>query len=228
MAATGLLDHVRQSVETRFAFLQSYGFPPFAESQLAYEFHFESRNDAVAIDIWFEAIPCSPIWATINGYHIATLEPDNDLISGYSERHSELYDEYFSNYIKTNDPGWLAKLTDQYSSFGQALNDEYLAEIAHVLLRNDIVLSVGKMDFLQAQKELKLAHTQQLLHEQKALDKRYTCTICYASGLEVEYESASLEGLRKNIRQLVYKPIDAITTLEVHDWNGQLIAFPID
>lgn len=227
MATTGLLDDIRKSIKAHFAFLQSYGFSAFSENQLAFEFHYECRNDAAAIDIWLEAISASPVWVTINGYDVSDLEPDNERIKTYSAKYTELYDEYFSNYLKTDDAAWLTKITEQYRVSGQALNDDFLAEIAGMLQRNSAVL-LGETDLLQAQQELRVAHRAYLLHEARAQSKLYTCTIRYASGMEAECESATLEGIRANVRQAPQSPLDPITTIEVYDWHGQQIPFADD
>lgn len=62
MKSNGFYTDIKESIEKHFSFLKAFGFSAFEEKQLAYEFHFEAKNDAVLIDIWFEATTSTPIW----------------------------------------------------------------------------------------------------------------------------------------------------------------------
>ena len=57
---------IKETIEKYFGFLAAYGFPGFEENQVAYECHFETKNEYVSIDIWFEATSSTPIWANGN------------------------------------------------------------------------------------------------------------------------------------------------------------------
>lgn len=84
MEARNFHSDIKESIEEHFSFLKAFGFSAFEEKQLAYEFHFETKNDAVLIDIWFEATASTPIWMTINGYHVDHLELKNSKFKSLS------------------------------------------------------------------------------------------------------------------------------------------------
>jgi hypothetical protein len=140
---------LKESIEQYFGFLTAYGFPGFEENQLAYECHFETKNTDVSIDIWFEAIPSTPIWAKIDQYYIDNLEPDNQIIKDYSSQLKANYDELFEQYLNTNKKEYLNDITEQYAVHGKAINDKYLKELSEILQRHAAVLS-GDVELLKS------------------------------------------------------------------------------
>jgi hypothetical protein len=140
---------IKESIEEYFGFLTAYGFPGFEENQVAYECHFETKNKDVSIDIWFEAIPSTPIWAKIDQYYIDNLEPDNPIVKDYSNRLTTHYDELFKQYLNTKKEKYLDELTEQYAVHGKAINDKYLKELSDILQRHVTVLS-GHLELLKS------------------------------------------------------------------------------
>ena len=89
---------IKESIEEYFSFLTAYGFPGFEENQVAYECHFETKNKYVSIDISFEAISSTPIWAKIDQYYIDHLEPENQIVKDYTNQLKENYDKLYEQY----------------------------------------------------------------------------------------------------------------------------------
>lgn len=93
MEETNFYEDIKESVNTIFAFLQSdFDFSNFQENRIAYEMHFEAKNDCVSLNIWFEAILTTPIWITINNYYVTYLEPENKIVQYYHKQIDELYE----------------------------------------------------------------------------------------------------------------------------------------
>ncbi|MCZ4244801.1 hypothetical protein [Pedobacter punctiformis] len=141
---------IKESIEENFSFLQSdFQFSAFVEKQLAYEIHFETENDFVSIDIWFEATTSTPIWAKINEYYIDNLEPKNKKIENYRTDLRENYNNLFEQYLKTKKTIFLDKISNQYAVSGKEINDKYLKELSEILKRHIAVLN-GDFDLLEA------------------------------------------------------------------------------
>jgi hypothetical protein len=98
--------------------LTTYGFPGFEEKQVAYECHFETKNDDVSIDIWFEAISSTPIWAKIGLYFIDNLERENQIIKDYKTQLKKNYDPLYEKCLNTNKKRYLEEITKQYAVNG--------------------------------------------------------------------------------------------------------------
>ena len=144
---------IKESIEKYFEFLIDFGFPKFDEKQLAYELHFETKNNYVVLDIYFEAITSTPIWATLNGYHIDNLELKNQKFEAYKTEHIETYDDLFKQYLKTNNNKFLEKISKQYAVNGKEINDKYLKELSEVLKRHINTLS-GDLELLKLNTEI--------------------------------------------------------------------------
>ncbi|HEX6428286.1 MAG TPA: hypothetical protein VF008_11390 [Niastella sp.] len=140
---------IKESIEKYFSFLTAYGFSDFEENQVAYECHFETKNNFVSIDIWFEATSSTPIWAKIDRYYIDNLEPENQLLKDYSSQLKANYDQLFEQYLNTNKRKYLEEITKQYAVNGKEINDSYLIELSEILQRHDYVLR-GDLDLLQS------------------------------------------------------------------------------
>lgn len=144
---------IKESIEKHFVFLKDFGFPKFDEKQLAYELHFETKNDFVSLDIFFEAITSTPIWATINGYYIDNLELKNQKIEDYKTQLKENYEELFEQYLKTSKNNFLGKISKQYAVNGKEINDKYLKELSAILKRHITVLN-GDLELLKSNTEM--------------------------------------------------------------------------
>jgi hypothetical protein len=149
MGARTFYSDIKESIEKYFGFLTAYGFPGFEENQVAYECHFETKNNFVSIDIWFEATTSTPIWAKIDQYYIDNLEPENQIVKNYTSQLKENYDKLFEQYLKTNKRKYLDDITKQYGVNGKEINDRYLIELSEILQRHDSVLR-GDLDLLQS------------------------------------------------------------------------------
>ncbi|MEI2273272.1 hypothetical protein OHD16_14060 [Sphingobacterium sp. ML3W] len=104
------------------------------------------------IDIWFEAIVSTPIWAKINNYYIDNLELENENIKRYNKRLDEIYDTIEEN----SDTKCFENEFSQYHKYGQELNTFYLTEIANLLKRYSSVLE-GNFELLEANTQLLIA-----------------------------------------------------------------------
>ena len=134
---------ISSSVKKIFSFLQTeFGFSEFKEKQLAYEIHLITKNKFATIDIWFEAISSTPIWAKINDYYIDNLELENSIIKEYQEKLSRKYNKQ--------------------------LNDKYLNEISEILQRHPNVLH-GNMELLQSNTEI-IIHKNQLIKDKERIE----------------------------------------------------------
>lgn len=166
MEETNFYEDIKESVNTIFAFLQSdFGFSNFQENQLAYEMHFEAKNDCVSIDIWFEAIVTTPIWIKINNYYVTGLEPENEIVQYYYLQIDELYEpapEQAENKCYQFE-------FSQYYKHGKTLNTLYLNEIANILRRHSSVFK-GDFELLEAN-SLILAADYKKKIDQERIDK---------------------------------------------------------
>lgn len=153
MKLKGFYTDIKQSIEKHFSFLKAFGFSDFEEKQLAYELHFETKNNVVLIDIWFEATASTPIWMTINGYYVDHLEPENSKLKVYQIALKENYDKSFGQYLETNQTGFLNQIAEQYAVNGKEINDSYLKELSEIIKRNITVLS-GNLEILKSNTEI--------------------------------------------------------------------------
>ncbi|RKE56061.1 hypothetical protein [Sphingobacterium detergens] len=153
MEETNFYTDIIESIKLIFSFLQKkYGFSDFEERQIAYEMHYEAHKDDIMIDIWFEAIVSTPIWAKINNYYIDNLELENENIKRYNKRLDEIYDTIEEN----SDTKCFENKFSQYYKYGQELNTFYLTEIANLLKRYSSVLE-GNFELLEANTQLLIA-----------------------------------------------------------------------
>ena len=137
MEETNFYTDIKESVEEVFSFLQSdFLFSVFVERQIAYEIHFETKNNFVNVDIWFEATVATPIWIKINEFYVDNLEPNNNVIQNYSKKLGELYEPLNEN----SDIVFFEFGLSQYRKYGKKLNLVYLTEIASMLKRHSSVL----------------------------------------------------------------------------------------
>jgi|GEM_PF-1172384 len=209
---------LKQSIETHFSFLKDHGFSDFEENQLAYEMHFETKNDFVSIDIWFEATHSTPIWAKINQYHIDTLEPQNPIVKNYSVELKENYDDLFQQYLQTNKKKFLYKIAEQYAINGKELNDKYLKELSQILKRH---LSVLKGDVELVKSNAEILHKEHELRIAKERIKNKIYTLEYNIFLSSEFteyefyeEFTALEDIRHYLSER-----DEIKKYRILDWN---------
>jgi len=144
---------IKESIEKHFGFLNEFGFRKFKEKQLAYELHFETQNRSVSLDISFEAIPSTPIWAKINEYYIDNLELKNPKIEDYRIKLKENYNELFEQYLKTKKKIFLEKIATQYTVNGKEINDNYLKELSEILKRHITTLN-GDFELLKSNSEI--------------------------------------------------------------------------
>lgn len=153
MTENNFYSDIKESIEKHFSFLKEFGFSKFNEKQLAYELHFQAKNNFVSFDIYFEAIPSTPIWITINGYYLDTLELKNPKIEEYKTELKDNYDELFEQYLMTNNNKFLDKISKQYAVNGQKINDKYLGELSELLKRHIAVLN-GDFELLKLNTEI--------------------------------------------------------------------------
>jgi hypothetical protein len=153
MKENNFYSDIKESLEQHFSFLKDFGFPQFDEKQLAYEFHFETKNNFVSLDISFEAITSTPIWATINGCNIGNLELKNQKIEDYKTELKENYEDLFEQYLKTSKNKFLDKISKQYAVNGKEINDKYLKELSEILKRHITVLN-GDFELLKSNTEI--------------------------------------------------------------------------
>ena len=153
MKENNFYSDIRESIEQHFSFLKDFGFPKFDEKQLAYEFHFETKNNFVSLDISFEAITSTPIWATINGYYIENFELKNQKIKDYKTELKENYEDLFEQYLKTSKNKFLDKISKRYAVNGKEINDKYLKELSEILKRYITVLN-GDFELLKSNTEI--------------------------------------------------------------------------
>ena len=153
MAGNNFYSDIKESIERYFSFLSEFGFSTFEEKQLAYELHFEAKNNHALIDISFEAIPSTPIWAKINGYYIDNLELKNSKIEEYKAQLKENYDDLFEQYLRTNNDIFLDKIAEKYIVNGKKINDKYLAELSEILKRHITILN-GDFEILKSNTEI--------------------------------------------------------------------------
>lgn len=140
MARSTFYEDIKNSVTTHFGFLSEFGFAGFKEEQLAYELHLKTQNDAVAIDIAFEAVPSTPIWAKVGGYSFHDIEPDAPALEAYRAERADAYDALWEAYVETREKSHLERLFARYAEVGAAINDRYLKALAEMLKRHPEVL----------------------------------------------------------------------------------------
>lgn len=134
---------ITSSVKDIFSFLQTeFDFSKFKEKQLAYEIHLITKNKFVTIDIWFEAISSTPIWAKINDYYIDNLELENINIQEYNKNLSRKYNKQ--------------------------LNDKYLKEISEILKRHSNAL-YGNLELLKSNTEI-IINENKLLKDKERIE----------------------------------------------------------
>jgi len=202
MKSKGFYIDIKESIEKHFSFLKAFGFSAFEEKQLAYEFHFETKNDAVLIDIWFEATASTPIWMTVNGYYIDHLEPENSKLKAYQVALKENYNKSFEEYLETNQTVFLNQMAEQYAVNGKEINDSYLKELSKIIKRNISVLS-GNLEVLKANTEV----VKKTFEEEKTWEriKHGTYTLEYQFFSTDEYDAYeefnSLKELEKYLAE---------------------------
>lgn len=177
---------IKQSIEEHFSFLEAFGFTTFEEKQLAYEFHFEAKNDAVLIDIWFEATASTPIWMTINGYYVDHLEPKNLKLKAYQVALKENYNKSFEQYLENNQTVFLNQIAEQNAVNGKEINNSYLKELSEIIKRNITVLN-GNLEVLKSNTEI----IQKAFEAEKAKEriKKGTYTLEYQFFSTDEYDA---------------------------------------
>lgn len=141
MNKANIYTDIKESVIRNLSFLKSYGFKDFEENQLAYELHFVVKNDYVSIDVWFEAIPSTPIWIKINEYYLDNLELENVILIECERQRSEKYDELFQLYLKEDNTIYLEKIQTSYEDNGKEINELYLKECGEIIKRNIQILT---------------------------------------------------------------------------------------
>lgn len=220
MAESNLYTDIKESVIRNLGFLKSYGFTDFEENQLAYEFHFECKNDYVSMDIWFEAIASTPIWIKINQYYLDNLEPENAILRECERQRSEKYDALFQRYLKENNSLYLEKIKSSYREHGKAMNELYLMECAEIIKRNIQILT-GDLHILKLNTE-KIATEN---HQRKALEriKNQIYTLEYQlfpqGSVDDAYEEfSSLDQLYAFLAER-----DEIVKYRILDWNMNVI-----
>jgi len=176
MKLKGFYTDIKESIEKHFSFLKAFGFSAFEEKQSAYEYHFETKNDAVLIDIWFEANSSTPIWMTVNGYYVDHLELENSKLKAYKVALTENYNKPFEQYLETNQTIFLNQIAAQYALNGKEINDSYLNELSEIIKRHITVLS-GNLEVLKSNTEI----VQKAFEAEKATEriKKGTYTLEY-------------------------------------------------
>ena len=164
---------IKESITRNFKFLKAYGFNDFCENQKSYEFHFETKNNDVQIDIWFEAISSSPVWIKINQYYIESIEPENLILKDCSLLREKKYDEFFQQYLKTDDVVYLNKIQKCYINKGKDINELYLNECSVILKRNISILN-GNLESLKLNTDEYLIKNKQLKIDERVKNKIYT------------------------------------------------------
>jgi len=211
---------IKESIIRNFSFLKSYGFKDFEENQLAYETHFKTENDAVTIDIWFEAIPSTPIWIKINEYYLDNLELENLILKNYEKQRSEKYDELFQSYLKKDDSAFLEKIQDAYHKDGKKINELYLNESSEIIKRNIEILS-GDLEILKSNTEIVINKNEQLKSNERIKNKTYTLEYQFfpEGSIDDAYEEfSSLEELNDFLNEK-----DEIVKYRVLDWNMTVV-----
>ena len=166
MGKSNFYADLKTSIEKWFGFLKEYGFSPFEENHLSHETHFKTSNEFVAMDIWFEFIPSTPIWIKMDQYYLRSLEPDNKALAAYNTQLKANYDALFEHYLKTKDIVFLDKIEEQYALNGQQLNDNYIRELSEMLKKHPLVLS-GNLAIFKAN-----AQIQEKIYESKIASER--------------------------------------------------------
>jgi hypothetical protein len=144
---------IKESIKKYFTFLKYFGFSKFEEEQIAHEVHFKAANPVATIDISFEVIPSTPIWARMNEYFIDNIELQNEEIKAYQTRLSANYQQLFEQYLKTKEDVFLHQIASQYAVSGKKINDNYLLELSAIFKRNAAVLH-GDFEMLKSNTEL--------------------------------------------------------------------------
>lgn len=196
---------IKESIEKYFEFLKDFGFSEFEEKQLAYELHFETKNSFVVLDIVFEAITSTPIWATINGYYLDYLELKNPKIEAYKTEHKEAYDELFKQYLKTSNNKILEKISKQYEVNGKEINDNYLKELSEVLKRHINTLS-GDLELLKSNTET--VEKERELSQAFERIRNGTYTLEYQIFSNDDYDAFEEFGSIKDIQQYLVEQIE--------------------
>jgi len=184
MEETNFYTDIKESVEEIFSFLQSdFQFSAFIERQIAYEMHFETKNDFVSIDIWFEAIVSTPIWIKIDEFYVDNLEPNNSVIQNYSKKLSELYEPLDEN----PDTKCFEFEFSQYRKYGKELNSVYLTEIANMLKRHSFVLQ-GDFDLLETNTKVIIENNKKIKDQERIEKGIYTIEYQFFCINENEYD----------------------------------------
>ncbi len=197
---------IKESIEQYFGFLTAYGFPDFEENQVAYECHFETKNNNVSIDIWFEAISSTPIWAKIDRYYIDNLEPENQIIKDYSTQLKANYDPLFEKYLSTNKKRYLEDITNQYAVNGKAINDKYLKELSEILQRHLSVLN-GDFELLKSNSAMATKAYESKIAAERIKNGIYTLEYQFLSVdvINDEYDAfeefKDLQGIKKYLAE---------------------------
>jgi len=211
---------IKESIIRNFNFLKAYGFSDFIENQKAYEFHFETKNDDIQIDIWFEAISSSPVWVQINQYYIENIEPENLILKDCDLQREKKYDELFQQYLKTDDAVYLDKIQNCYINKGKDINELYLRECSVILKRNICVLK-GDLKTLKLNTDEDLIKKTQLKVDERVKNKIYTLEYqFYPKGCidEAFEEFASLDELNSFLKERT-----DIKKYRILDWNMKIV-----
>ncbi|MCW3464513.1 hypothetical protein [Chitinophaga nivalis] len=214
-----LYTDIKESVESAFAFLKAAGFTDFEEQQIAFETHFEAKNEYVKVDVWFEFIYSTPIWVTINGYHIQLLEPEHPLFEQYARTLQELYEPPADN--TTKDACGIDYLGEQYEQGGRQLNHTYLEGMARLLQSYPAVLQ-GELDVLVSHAATAAAAWEAEQAAEKIAQQLYTCTFSIDDLVECEATGTSLDEIRTALKEY---EADRICVLQVVDPYMNPVAF---
>ncbi|MFD2562875.1 hypothetical protein [Aquimarina rubra] len=208
---------IKYSILKHFDFLKDVGFSEFEEKQLAYEIHFFCHREEVKLDICYELIYSTPIWITINGIDIMTIQKNNLLIKNIYEEKKSLYDSNFKEYLKSNKTEYLKINEKKYEAVGKKLNDNLLQEVSRVLKdKGNLLLS----DFSEIEKAEKQRLTEIENQKKEYLKENgiYTCEYNW-NGLICEHEGT----LREIEEHLMERKDMDLTEIVILDRNGNNI-----
>jgi hypothetical protein len=222
MEKINMYDDLKKSIKLHFSFLKEFGFPGFEERQLAHEWHFETDNKLVKIDISFEAIFSTPVWAKINGYNIDELEPQNAIVEQYNHRIIKTHDELLGLFLKTGKDGYQQKNTE-YPINDQEVNNSYLLELSEIIKRHPSVLH-GDMELIKSNIEIRKKEQEQRAAAIRIEKQIYTLQYCFhCDGLDGKYDSDEGFTTLHELKQYLAER-DHIKVYRILDWNMNQIS----